>query len=86
MEPAMKPIWYPDMRANLQAFSESLADEAYQKRVWVERQPSKTQDNFADVAHFFYDDTTLASDPDQCVGWFLRDALEVAARRGGRRW
>lgn len=81
MEPAMKPIWYPYMRADLRAFSESLADEAYQKRVWVERQPSKAQDNFTDVVHFFYDDTKLASYPDKCVGWFLRNASEVAAVR-----
>jgi hypothetical protein len=78
---AVKPIWYPAMRANLQGYSESLADEAYQKRVWIEHQPSEVCDNLTDVVHFFYDDTTLASDPDKCVGWFLRDTSEVAAVR-----
>ncbi len=67
------------MRANLHGFTESLSDEAYQKRVWVEHQPSATRDSFTDVVHFFYDDTTLAEDPDQWVGLILRDASEVDA-------
>lgn len=72
---------YPEMRANLRAFTESLADEAYQKRTWIEHQPSAAYDTFTDVVHFFYDDTKLADDPDQCVGWFLRNAAEAGAVR-----
>ena len=82
MEPAlMGSLRYPEMRANLRAFTESLADQAYQKRIWIERQPSAAHDTFTDVVHFFYDDTRLADDPDGCVGWFLRDASEVGAVR-----
>lgn len=81
MEQAVESLRYPAMRANLQAFSESLADEAYQERIWIEQQPSSVRDTFTDVVHFFYDDTTLADDPDKCVGLFLRDGTEVAAVR-----
>ena len=79
MEPTMNPIRFLDMRANLHGFSESLSDEAYQKRVWIERQPSATRDSFTDVVHFFYDDTTLAEHPDQWLGLILRNASEVDA-------
>ena len=69
------------MRANLHAFSQSLSDEAYQRRVWVDRERPASRDSFSDVVHFFYDDTTLAEHPDQWVGLILRDASEVAAVR-----
>lgn len=75
----MSPIRFPDMRANLHGFSESLSDEAYQKRVWIDHQPSAVRDSFTDVVHFFYDDTTLAEHPDQWVGLVLRNASEVDA-------
>lgn len=75
----MNPIRFPDMRANLHGFSESLSDEAYQKRVWIEHQPSAVRDSFTDVVHFFYDDTTLAKQPEQWVGLILRSASEVDA-------
>lgn len=82
MEPAlMGSLRYPEMRANLRAFTESLADEAYQDRTWIERRPSAAYDTFTDVVHFFYDDTKLADDPDQCVGWFLRSTGEAGAVR-----
>lgn len=77
----MGPLRYPEMRANLRAFTESLADEAYQKRVWIEHQPSAAYDTFTDVVHSFYDGTKLADDPDECVGWFLRSAAEAGAVR-----
>ena len=79
MEPTVNSLQFPDMRANLHGFSESLSDEAYQKRVWIERQPSATRDSFTDVVHFFYDDTTLAEHPDQWVGLILRNVSEVRA-------
>lgn len=68
------------MRADLRAFTESLADEACQNQVWIERRPSAACDTFTDVVHFFYDDTKLAADPDQCVGWFLRAGEAGAVR------
>lgn len=79
MESTMNPIRFPDMRANLHGFSESLSDEAYQKRVWIEHQPSATCDSFTDVVHFLHNDTTLAEYPDQWVGLILRNASEVDA-------
>lgn len=81
MESAVKSLLYPAMRSNLQGFSESLADESYQKKVWIEHQLPSTRDTFTDVIHFIYDDTTLAGDPQKCVGLFLWDASEVAAVR-----
>ena len=79
IESTMNQIRFPDMRANLHGFSESLSDEAYQTRVWIEHQPSATCDSFTDVVHFFYDDTTLAEHPDQWIGLILRNASEVNA-------
>lgn len=77
----MKSLRYPDMRANLHAFSQSLSDEAYQKKVWVDCERPASRDSFSDVVHFFYDDTTLAEHPDQWIGLILRDAAEVEAVR-----
>ena len=74
-------VRYPYMRLDLREYASSLCDEAHQKRVWVEHEPSEKQDNLTDVVHFFYDDTKLADDPDQCVGWFLRSAGEAGAVR-----
>jgi len=79
MESTVNPIRFPDMRANLHGFSESLSDEAYQNQVWIEHQLSATRDSFTDVIHFFYDDTTLAEHPDQWLGLILRNASEVDA-------
>lgn len=79
VEQAINSVRFPEMRANLHGFSESLSDEAYQQRVWIERQPSPIRDSFTDVVHFFYDDTTLAKNPDEWIGLILRDAAEVAA-------
>ena len=81
MESPMKEVLYPYMRLDLREYADSLRDEAHQKRVWIEHLPSEKQDNFTDVIHFFYDDTTLAAHPDKCVGLFLWDASEVAAVR-----
>ena len=79
MESPVKKVLYPYMRLDLREYADSLRDEAHQKRVWIEHLPSEKQDNFTDVIHFFYDDTTLASHPDKCVGLFLRNVSEVAA-------
>lgn len=81
MESPVKKILYATMRLDLREYANSLRDEAHQKRVWIERLPSEKQDNFTDVVHFFYDDTTLATHPDKCVGLFLWDTSEVAAVR-----
>lgn len=81
MGPPVKEVLYPTMRLDLREYADSLRDEAHQKRVWIEHLTSEKQDNFTDVVHFFYDDTTLASHPDKCVGLFLRNASEAAAVR-----
>lgn len=79
MESSVKQVLYPYMRLDLREYANSLRDQAHQKRVWIEQKPSQKQDSFTDVVHFFYDDTPLARDPEKCVGFFLRDASEVAA-------
>jgi len=81
MEPSMTGVTYPYMRLDLREYADSLRDEAHQRLVWVSHLPSEKQDNFTDVVHFFYDDTSLASDPGRCVGVFLRDETEAAAVR-----
>lgn len=77
----MTTIRFPEMRENLRAFSESLADVDYQKRVWVDHEMPPSRGTFTDMVHFFYDDTTSAENPERCVGVFLRDRSEAEAAR-----
>ena len=69
------------MRFDLCSHTENSYNEADQQRVWVERLPSDKRDKLIDVIYFFSDDTGLASDSGQCVGWFLCCDSEVASVR-----
>ena len=75
----MKSIKYPQLRVNLVSFLQSLSDIEYQKEVWVEgRQREKIQhDEFDYSVHFFFDDTTLAVDANDNVGYILYDEHEA---------
>jgi hypothetical protein len=74
-------IKFPDIRLNVVAFTESLADEDYQKRVWVNGERPPSRDCFDDVVHWLFDDTDLADDPEGCIGWYLFDHAEADAAR-----
>ena len=80
LEPPVKvSLQYPEMRRDLAAYTDSLRDDEYQRRVWLRREMGPQQDSFGDVVHFFYDDTKLADDPEACVGVFLHDGAEADA-------
>ncbi|MDR7150514.1 hypothetical protein J2W49_002472 [Hydrogenophaga palleronii] len=75
----MIQVKYPEMRKELEAHLQALADPAYQRRVWVDGQAEGAvhHDEFDYAVHFLYDDTQLASDALSTVGWILIDAAEA---------
>ena len=74
---------YPNMRSELIDHLSALADPEYQERVWVKHQPAPgiEYDEFDYVVHFLFDDTSLATDPESCIGWYLTNEREVVAVR-----
>lgn len=77
----MSDLKYPEMREELIQHLHALSDADYQHRVWVlggaDEKTGTKHDEFDYAVHFFYDDSSLASDPSSTVGWILRDQAEV---------
>lgn len=69
------------MHEEIQHYLEYLADEDYQRRVWIEGERPHPMAMVDDLIHFFFDDTRLADDIDDCIGWYVRDAREATAIR-----
>jgi len=67
------------MRSELIDYLNSLADLDYQRRVWVngERFDKIVHDEMDYAIHFLYDDTDLASNPKDTIGWFLLNDEEA---------
>lgn len=81
MEQTMTTVTYPMLRINVLAGLASLADQAMQFRVWVERcepEPGKCP-SFGDVLHALYDDTCVGDDVDGSIGDVLYDQEEAHA-------
>lgn len=71
-------VKYPDMRRMLIENIHILSDRQHQQRVWVQFDiDPNIVDNFDEVVHFFFDDTTLAEEPDALVGIILKNAEEA---------
>ena len=75
----MTKIKYPEMRLNLQAYTNALANAEHQRTMWTNERRTAPWDNLTEIIHYFYDDTKLSSDPQDCVGVILYDAIEVEA-------
>lgn len=76
-------VEFPDVRINVVAALESLADQNYQQRVWRDRMPRADEkvDNFDLVVHVLFDDSRVLDDPEPPVGEVLASAREVRAAR-----
>ncbi len=72
---------YPDMRTDLVACANALADDVHQRTVWLDQLPRRVWDNFNEVIHFLYDDTSLDQTPERYVGTILYGQDEVEAVR-----
>lgn len=70
MEHSVASVRHPSMRAEVVLAVQSLADPAYQQRVWIRRE--YPQDNFYDDltqnVNILFDDTGVLPDPSSAVG------------------
>ncbi|MFJ7150587.1 hypothetical protein ACIQVT_20665 [Streptomyces sp. NPDC100445] len=71
----------PEMRRSIISAVRALADEEYQRRVWVDRNYPKEgyYDDFDMNLHILFDDTLVLEDPEAALGTVLRSVLEVDA-------
>lgn len=80
MEHSVTSVRHPSMRAEVVLAVQSLADPAYQQRVWIRRE--YPQDNFFDDltqnVNILFDDTGVLPDPSSAVGDILYPS-EVAS-------
>lgn len=76
-------VEFPDVRINVVAALESLADQGHQQRVWRDRMPRADDgvDNLDLVVHVLFDDSRVLDDPEPPVGEVLASAREVRAAR-----
>lgn len=67
------------MREELLETLRTLADAEYQRKTWLDQNfpPGTEHDCFDYAVHFIYDDTSLATDPEDTIGVFLKDENEV---------
>ena len=72
---------FPDMRRNVVSAVRALADVAYQRRVWIDRDypTDGYYDDFAMNLHILYDDTLVLEDPAATLGTVLKSKEEVDA-------
>ena len=71
---------YPSMRKELIEYVRCLSDLSYQRDCSVKDIcPTGTEHDELDYAiHFLFDDTELATNPRELVGWILEDETEVS--------
>ncbi|WP_062269771.1 SCO4402 family protein [Endozoicomonas arenosclerae] len=70
---------YPEMYEELIGYLDDLRNKDYQIAVWVNKNfTSDVQfDELDNSIHFLFDDTQLATDPNSCIGWFLKNEIEA---------
>lgn len=73
MESSITPVRHPSMRAEVVLAVRSLADPAYQHRVWIRREyPQATFfDDLTQNVNILFDDTGVLPDPASAVGDIL---------------
>jgi hypothetical protein len=70
--------WLPEMRKQLVDVVSRLADREYQLRAWIRGElPPGIYDNFDYAVHFIYDDTCLAEEPHDAIGYYVYDEIEA---------
>ncbi|MEY8040070.1 hypothetical protein AB8O55_11750 [Saccharopolyspora cebuensis] len=82
MEPAVTPVTYPEMRAEVIDALGCLSDPDYQQRVWI-RHEYPTEGFYDDLTinvNILFDDARVLPDPEPRVGWVLHPT-EVDAMR-----
>jgi hypothetical protein len=82
LEQAMIQLRSPDMRTRLIEYLKDLSDIDYQKNHWgVFDAKSGTYDELDSVVHFLFDETALANNPAELIGWSLYSLDESASIR-----
>lgn len=74
-------VAFPELRTELQYALAALADEEYQRRVWIEGIAPRTPYayDFDMACHAILDDTDVLRDPTRLLGTVLRDDSELRA-------
>lgn len=77
----LNDVSFPDMRRNVLSAVRALADEEYQRRVWIHRDyPHEGYyDDFTMNLNILFDDTLVLEDPATTLGAVLKSQEEVGA-------
>lgn len=80
MEHSVTSVRHPSMRAEVVLAVQSLADPAYQQRVWIRREypHDSYYDDLTQNVNILFDDTGVLPDPSSAVGDILYPS-EVAS-------
>ncbi|MFK0685928.1 hypothetical protein SD208_16610 [Ochrobactrum sp. BD67] len=72
-------IKYPSIREDLLRSLLELSDPEYQRSKWLPENSlnGSPESNLDYSVHFLFDDTSLATFPEKCVGWFIKDEGEA---------
>lgn len=67
------------MREELLRSLLELSDPEYQRNKWLPENSSNgvPESNLDYSVHFLFDDTSLSTSPEKCIGWFLKDECEA---------
>lgn len=69
---------YPHRHRDIAYYLGYLSNASYQEKAWVQGKVFHPTETIDDIVHFFFDDTGLADDVDECIGLYVRDAREAA--------
>ena len=81
----MMGVEFPAMRSYMEEGLESISENDYQWRVWIEHRLPTPQyyDDFTNAINILFDDTMVCEDPDGAVGSILFSDEVVYLRRLG---
>lgn len=70
---------FPQMREELIEYLRELSDFDVQKKEWIasSNPDGHPKSQFDYSVHFLFDDTCLATEPNEAVGWYLNDEKEA---------
>lgn len=75
----MDEVELPYKRAELIATLRGMGDADFQRRMWVEKQPSRYIESLDEDIQTLYDDSNVTADPFRYIGVILRNTREAAA-------
>jgi hypothetical protein len=75
---------YPQLRGNIEAAIEGLADTELQERAWIGRKPRPSGEcpRFDDAIHWLFDDSGLDEGVYACIGYMFYDEQEARSVEG----